>query len=113
MPYPSLARYKTEAQYRAHFERVYCSRAIVTFDGIPVRFKKKDFDHAFYESTLSKDDAFSRKRAQRIDWIKAALEDPKSERYLGWDNKRKRYDRRRRVALVMGDYVCDRHKFQR
>ena len=105
MPYPSLARHKTEAQYRAHFERVYCSGAIVTFDGIPVRFKKKDFDHAFYESTLSKDDAFSRKRAQRIDWIKAALEDPKSERYLGWDNKRKRYDRRRRVALVTGDYV--------
>ena len=23
----------------------------------------------------------------------------------GWDNKRKRYDRRRRVALVMGNYV--------
>lgn len=105
MPYPPLARYETEDQYRAHFERVYCTGKIVTFDGIPVRFKKNDFDHAFYESTLAKDDTFSRKRAHRIDWIKAALEDPKSEIYLGWNNKRKSYDRRRRVALVMRNYV--------
>jgi len=105
MPYPPLARYETEARYRTHFERVYCLGEIITFDGIPVRFKKNDFDHAFYESSSTKDDTFSHKRAQRIDWIKAALEDPKSERYLGWDNKRKGYDRRRRVALVMGNYV--------
>jgi hypothetical protein len=64
-----------------------------------------DFDHAFYESTLVKDDTFSLKRAQRIGWIKAALEDPKSERYLGWDKRKKRYDRKRRVALVKGNYV--------
>ena len=105
MSYPPLARYETEAQYRSHFEQVYCLDEIVTFDGIRVRFKKNDFDHAFYESTLAKDDTFSLKRAHRIDWIKAALEDPKSEQYLGWDNKRKRYDRRRRVVLVMGNYV--------
>ena len=105
MPYPPLIHYETEAQYRSHFERVYCLKEIVTFDGIAVRFKKNDFEHAFYESSSTKDDTFSHGRAQRIDWIKAALEDPKSERYLGWDNKRKRYDRRRRVALVMGNYV--------
>jgi len=77
----------------------------VTFDGIPVRFRKKDFYHIFYESKATRDDTFSQKRAQRIDWIKAALKDPKSERYVGWDNNKKRYDRRRRVILVMGNYV--------
>jgi len=105
MPYPPLVQYKTKAQYRAHFERAYCEGKIVTFDGIPVRFKKQDFDHAFYESRTAKDDTFSGSRAERIDWIKATLEDPKSERFVGWDNRRKRYDRRRRVTLVMGNYV--------
>ena len=73
MPYPPLVRYETESQYRTYFERVYCKKKIVTFDGIPVKFKKADFNHAFFESTRDKDDTFSRKRAQRIDWIKSAL----------------------------------------
>ena len=66
---------------------------------------KRDFDHCFFESLLTKDDTFSKKRAERIDWIKATLEDPKSELYQGWDKKRKRYDRSRRVEVVMGYYV--------
>jgi len=33
------------------------------------------------------------------------LEDPDSERYVGWDNKKKRHDNGRRVALVMTNYV--------
>ena len=39
------------------------------------------------------------------DAYRCALEDPKSERYQGWDKKRKRYDPNRRVPLVMGNYV--------
>ncbi len=58
MPYPPLAHYESESQYRAHFEEIYCVENIMTFDGIPVRFKKRDFDHAFYESTAAKDDTF-------------------------------------------------------
>jgi len=105
MPYPPLVYYKTEFEYRTHFEQVYCRCKIMTFDGIPVAFKKDDFDHAFYESMAAKDDTFSQKRAQRIDWIKAALDDPDSERYQGWDSKKKRCDKRRRVLVVMGNYV--------
>jgi len=41
----------------------------------------------------------------RLDWIKVALEDVESERYQGWDRQHKCYDTRRRVTLVMGDYV--------
>lgn len=104
MIYPPLVKYENESQYRTHFEHVYCRGQIVTFDGIPVKFKKTDFSHAFFESQNSKDDTFSHKRAQRIDWIKSALEDPDSERYVGWDNKKKS-NRRRRVALVEGNYV--------
>jgi hypothetical protein len=77
----------------------------MTFDGIPVRFRKRDFDHAFFESKRAKDDSFSLTRAERMDWVKATLEDPESERFIGWNNKSKRYDRKRRVAVVMGNYV--------
>jgi len=105
MPYPPLVSYQTIDEYRAHFEKVYCRGPIVTFDGIPVRFRKRDFDHAFFESRTTKDDTFSPQRSQRIDWIQATLLDPDSERYVGWDKKKKRYDHQRRVAVVKGNYV--------
>jgi len=105
MPYPSLVVYSTEAEYRLHFERVYCQGPVFTFDGIPIRFQKRQFFHAFFESVRAKDDTFSRKRAERIDWIKVALQDPHSDRYVGWDSRRRRYDSSRRVAVVMGNYV--------
>lgn len=105
MSYPPLVNYHTELEYRSHFEQSYCQGAIVTFDGISVRFRKDDFDHAFFESVQAKDDTFSTLRAERIDWIQAALLDPHSDRYVGWDNKRKRYDGKRRVTVVMGNFV--------
>lgn len=96
-----------EAEYRAHFESIYCQGPIRTFDGIEVRFRKSDFDHCCFESSRrdAVKDRFSAKRAKRLNWIKAALEDANSECYQGWDKKRKRHDPRRRVALVMGNYV--------
>jgi hypothetical protein len=105
--YPPLLWYGTEAEYRAHFERVYCQRPIITFDEIAVRFRKGGFDHCFYESTRRNrvKDVFSIQRAERIDWIKAALQDPNAELYVGWDGKKKRYDRSHRVVLVLGNYV--------
>jgi len=50
-------------------------------------------------------DAFSSERAQRIDWIKYALEDPNAELYVGWDKKKKKHDPSHRVALVVNDYI--------
>ena len=105
MPHPSLVVYNNESDYRSHYERVYCKGPIVTFDRIPVRFFKRDFDHAFFETVVNKDDTFSNLRAQRVDWIKEALVDPNSDRYVGWDGKNKRYDNNRRVTLVETDYV--------
>lgn len=107
MAYPPLVCYATVTEYRAHYERVYCLAAVTTFDGIAVRFRKSRFDHCFYESTRRNQvkDAFSNQRAERIDWIKAALQDPNAELHIGWDGKKKRYDRSHRVAVVVGDYV--------
>ena len=65
------------------------------------------FDHCFFESTRRDQikDAFSKRRALRIDWIKVALQDPDAELFEGWDKTRKRYDKSRRVALVAGNYI--------
>lgn len=94
-------------KYRSHYERVYCKGPITTFDEIAVRFRKSSFDHCFYESIQRNQvkDTFSALRAERIDWIKAALLDPDAELHVGWDGKKRRYDRSHRVALVNGDYV--------
>jgi hypothetical protein len=105
--YPPLVCYGTISEYRVHYERDYCQEPIITFDGISVRFRKSRFEHFFYESTQRNQvkDAFSMARAERIDWIKATLQDPDAELYVGWDGKKKRHDPNHRVALVAGDYV--------
>lgn len=105
MTYPQFLRLNSKEEYRRQWETHYCRQAIFTFDGIRVRFRKEDFDHAFYESVKSKDDTFSRKRAEYMHWIKSALQDDTSERFIGWDKAKKRYDRSRRVVIVMGNYV--------
>lgn len=107
MPYPALVQYAEIAEYRTHWIREYCAGAITTFDGIAVRFRRDKFSHYFFESS-GRDglkDRFSRQRAERIDWIKAALHDAAAELYVGWDKGRKRYDPARRVAVVVGNYV--------
>jgi hypothetical protein len=107
MPYPSLVAGLTAAQYRERFERAYCHGAIQTFDGIGVRFRKMHFNHAFFESSRrdGSKDQFSTERAERLDWIKATLEDSAAERYLGYNKETKSWDKTRRVAVVQGNYV--------
>ena len=105
MVYPPLVQYQTELEYRRHFERVYCRGTMATFDAIQVRFRKTMFDHCFFESVNSKDDTFSLPRAERIDWIKAVLQDSSAELHEGWDNKKKQSAKNRRVAIVVGSYV--------
>ena len=105
MNYPPLLQGRTPAEYRSFFESNYCRAPVKTFDGIEVRFRKKDFNHCFFESVYAKDDTFSFVRAERLLWIKTALQYPDSEKYVGWDRHKKRYDKSRRVALVKNNYV--------
>ena len=66
-----------------------------------------DFKNLSYESSRrdKNKNTISLKRAERIDWIKIALQDPSSEKYVGWDRRKKRYSKKRRVTIVMGNYV--------
>ena len=105
MKYPPLLKAKTATIYRSYYESNYCKGVIETFDGIKVRFRKRDFNHCFFESVKRKDDTFSVKRAERMFWIKAALQDPSAELRVGWDNRKKRPATDRRAAIVMQNYV--------
>ena len=58
-----------------------------------------------YAASINDPEAFWGEHGKRIDWIKLALQDPNAELHVGWDGKKKRYDRSHRVALVSGDYV--------
>ncbi|MFZ1708760.1 MAG: hypothetical protein WAW20_09210 [Anaerolineae bacterium] len=105
---PTLVHYATEAEYRAHYERCYCRVVIHTLDGLRVYFPRQQFDDAFFESAnrRARDKSiFSLTRAERIDWIRAAIEDPAAELYLGWDRDKKVIAHGRRITLVFGNYV--------
>jgi len=107
MALPPLVHYASVAEYRSHYERVYCRGNIQTFDSIRVYFGASKFDHAFYESTArgGNKDVFSQVRAQRIDWIKATLEHQEAALFEGWDRTSRQYDATRRLAVVYEDFV--------
>lgn len=107
MALPPLVHYATAAEYRTHYERVYCRGNILTFDGIRVHFAPDKFGHMFYESTARNGikDAFSPVRAQRIDWVKATLQHPTAALFEGWGKTSRQYDASRRVAVVYEDFV--------
>lgn len=107
MVLPQLLYLPTEDGYRDYYENFYCQKCLITFDNIPVYFRKDRFRHAFYESSNrdQNKDIFSSERAERMLWIKATLENPKAEQYQGWDRERKVYTPYRRVSVVYQDYV--------
>ena len=102
MALPPLVNYASVAEYRSHYERVYCRGNIQTFDGIRVFFGTNQFGHMFYESTArdGRKDAFSSVRAQRIDWIKSTLEHPNADLFAGWDKASRGYDSTDRKSVV-------------
>ncbi len=105
--YPPLLCLADQAAYQSHFVVKYCCGPIPTFDGIQVWFRPDKFRHAFFESS-NRDgikDRFSIKRAERMDWIEATLQDPTATLKQGWIKAEKRHDPQRRVAVVKGDYV--------
>lgn len=105
--YPPFLELDSEEKYREHFHNEYCAGPIPTFDGIMVRFRKSDFDHAFFESSSPKhkDDTPSPERRKRMDWVKLALSDPGADIRVGYDNTLRQPDQSRRVAIVKGNFV--------
>ena len=108
MTVPALLTLASPKEYRQHYQRNYCRGNIVTNDGIRVYFKPQKFDHAFYENSRGRSgakDAFSPERAQRMDWIKATLEHPEAELFVGWNKDKKCHDDTRRVSVVYQNFV--------
>jgi len=97
----------TEEEFREYYKNEYCRKKIMTFDGIRVYFKECSFNHAFYESKNrdGQKNTFSFIRAERMDWIRAALENRNARLLQGWDKKRRRYDPSRRVCVVFNKFV--------
>ena len=110
MAYPPLLELPGAAEYRAQFEATYCRGPFRAFDGIEVRFRKRDFDHCCFESSRrdGAKDAFSQPRAKRLEWIKAALPDPGRECYegVGTEGKRAEGGRAGAGAEAGGAFVC-------
>jgi hypothetical protein len=104
---PPLRTFADSVECFQHYEKLYCAGPIATFDGIMVRFSKRDFLHLFFESSdrNAAKDVFSTRRAQRIDWIKAALQDTQADVRQGWDDKKKVHTPDRRVCIVSGSYA--------
>jgi len=99
--------YETVDEYQQHYIEIYCKAPVITFDEIPVYFDRNRFSHAFYRSSKRNDkkDSFSNERAQRIDWIKHALQDVKADLRVGWNKYKRCNDFNSRVAVVAGNYV--------
>lgn len=104
---PSKIYYTTEAEYRVHFEETLCRAPIMTFDGIPVRFRNLHFDHCMFESIRRNGikDKFSPKRAQRMDWIRETLINPDSKPRQGWDTNSNCLNPNRRVTVLYERFV--------
>lgn len=85
MNLPPLLTLPDEAAYRAHYQTNYvdCS-PITTFDGYEVSFFQHNFNHSFFIESVRGShvkDTFSNSRAERMDWIKAVLDNDSVELY--------------------------------
>ena len=96
---PDLLKFSTTEEYREHYLNAYCRSVIKTHDGIRVYFKESRYGHAFWETPRGggAKGKFDMERAERMDWIKAALESADAELYEGWDKDKKCADPTRRV----------------
>lgn len=105
MALPPLVHLKGETDYYNHFVKFYCNAGpIITWDGLPVFFYPDMFTHAFYKRSQkaweAKKQSFDLTRGERIDWIKAVLEDASIIPREGYDKAKKIYDGSRRVAFL-------------
>ena len=108
-----VVRNYTEEQLRELWRQEYCQQEIFTHDGIRVKFFDNNFDHAFYESSIRNQsqnkkkvkDVFSPVRASRMLWIKDVLADPNADMYVGYDNKKRKLDKSKRVSIIKDNYV--------
>ena len=103
---PALLFLPNEEAYKAHFINTLVGSKIMTFHGVPVKFKCKRFGHAFSESRWD-----SLIRAKRMDWIRLTLEDQDTSWYQGWSGKRKKHESTRSVSVAYENFVVVLHYY--
>jgi len=104
---PPLADHGNLEIYRGTYFSIYCVKPVETHDGIQVRFRKDQFGHIVQESSGhdGRKDTFSTERAERLAWIKVALQDPALKFIAGWDKNKKQHDHISRVTVMIDDFV--------
>jgi hypothetical protein len=70
-----------------------------------VVFPKDRFNHLFYDSISDHKDTFARDRAERINWIAAALRDRDAEIFYGWNRDKRQVDKTRLVFVAQDNYI--------
>lgn len=108
---PEMKCFVNEQECKQYYVDHYCNGdAILTYDGIVVKFYEETFEHSFYVRThknwKAKKDKYDEERGKRIDWIKAVLQNPEIIPKKGYDKANKSYDNSRRVTfLAPNNYV--------
>ena len=107
MGYPPFRKFKDAAECEQYYKVKYCAAKITTFDNIRVFFPAGSFKHAFIKAQIEKfqiKPVCSRpSRTNRLDYF--CIIDTNAELFCGWDNKKKKIDENRRVAVVVDNYV--------
>ena len=65
--------FENEDEYRKEFLGVYVKNSPLSFRGIEVSFVEKDFSHVFFEPSMEGQYRFSERRAKRMSFIAAIL----------------------------------------
>lgn len=109
MAIPDFLLLPSEEDYRQFFIENYCKLSpLLTWDGLPVMFYPRMFDHAFFKRTekrwRAQKDQVDYERCKRMLWIKDVLNDPTIVPRQGYDKATNRNDRTRRVALVSNEH---------
>ena len=107
MVYRALLKLPYEQDYRDHYKQHYLNQSpIKTFDDIGVSFKLANLMELIRKDpgpNLPRE--FCPQRAERLDWIKVALQDAGAGLYFGYDHKAKVVDYNRRIAIVDFNYA--------
>lgn len=98
-------------EYRSHYQSTLANgpKGFRLGDGstVPVFFDRGAFDHAFFTSTPGNTTKgpLDRGRAERMNDIAPTLLDSQSDRFAGWDKRKKTHHHGRVVCVAAGDFV--------
>ena len=100
----NLLYLETEKEYKNYYINTLAKKKIYTKEKIRVYFSPNTFYHAFFETTLSHKDSFSKERAKYMNLIKSTIENP-TACHWGWDRESKTYSPNSTVSLYYENFI--------